>query len=36
MDEVGTMRWKAIIDRDDVTLLIATIISAVGITLALM
>jgi hypothetical protein len=30
------MRWKTTLDRDDVTLVIATIISAVGISLALM
>ena len=30
------MRWKATLDGDDVTLAIATIISAVGISLALM
>jgi hypothetical protein len=35
-DEVGTMRWTVTLDGDDVTLVIATIISAVGISLALM
>ena len=30
------MRWKVTLDEDDVTLVIATIISAVGISLALM
>jgi hypothetical protein len=32
---MGTMRWNITLDQDDLTLAIATIVSAVGITLAL-
>jgi hypothetical protein len=33
--EVGTMRWKVTFDNDDLTLAVATIVSAVAISLAL-
>jgi hypothetical protein len=33
--EVGTMRWKFIIDHDDLTLAVAALVSALAISLAL-
>jgi len=33
--EVGTMRWKISLDQDDLTLAVATVISALAISLAL-
>jgi hypothetical protein len=33
--KVGTMRWQIPIDPDDAVLMIATLVSAVAITLAL-
>jgi hypothetical protein len=33
--EVGTMRWKITLDQDDLTLAVATVISALAISLAL-
>jgi hypothetical protein len=33
--EVGTMRWKITFDQDDLTLAVATVISALAISLAL-
>jgi hypothetical protein len=33
--EVGTMRWKVTLDNDDLTLAVATIVSALAISLAL-
>jgi hypothetical protein len=33
--EVGTMRWKITLDQDDLMLAVATVISALAISLAL-